>query len=72
MIFDILLIPATSTIDGIIRISLVPTYLSTSPEAIVETINLGTPIGNSLIAGVTNAVPPEPPNDRMPSNFPSL
>ena len=72
IIFEILLMPATSTIDGIIKMSLVPTYLSTSPEAIVETISFGTPIGSFCIAGVTNEVPPEPPKERIPSNLPSL
>ena len=71
MVFDILFNPATSTIDGIIIISLVPTYCATFPEAMVDTITLGTPIGSARIAGVTNDVPPEPPKEMIPSNFPA-
>src|SRR5699024_8585610 len=62
--------PATSTIDGIITISLVPTYGCVFPEASVDTITFGTPIGKARIAGVTIDVPPEPPNERTPSNLP--
>ncbi len=42
------------------------------PEATVETITFGTPIGSALIAGVTNEVPPVPPKDIIPSNLPCL
>ena len=71
IVFDTLLSPATSTIDGIIMISLVPTYCETFPDAIVETMTFGTPIGNARIAGVTREVPPDPPNEMIPSNLPS-
>ena len=60
--------PATSTMDGIMMMSLVPTYWATFPDAIVETMTFGTPIGSARIAGVTSDVPPEPPNERTPSN----
>ena len=43
-----------------------PTYLPTSPDATVETISLGTPIGNARIAGATMAVPPEPAAEMIP------
>jgi hypothetical protein len=42
-----------------------------SPEAIVETISFGTPMGSARIACVAIAVPPEPPSARMPSSRPS-
>ena len=54
--------------EGIIKISLVPTYLDTSPDAIVDTMILGTPNGNNLIHGVTREVPPVPPKARTASN----
>ena len=38
--------------------SLVPTYWDTFPDAIVDTITLGTPIGSARIAGVAMDVPP--------------
>ena len=63
--------PDTSTIDGIIIISLVPTYCWTFPDATVDTITFGTPIGKALIPGVTKDVPPVPPREIIPSNFPS-
>ncbi|MNC28541.1 hypothetical protein D3C75_767510 [compost metagenome] len=64
--------PATSTTDGIMTISLVPTYGAVFPEATVETITLGTPIGNARIPGVTSEVPPVPPKEIIPSNLPCL
>ena len=60
---EIELIPATSTIDGIITISLAPTYGAVFPDATVDTMTFGTPIGRALIAGVTNEVPPVPPKE---------
>lgn len=63
---EIELRPATSTTEGIIIISLVPTYGAVFPDATVDTIILGTPIGNALMAGVTSEVPPVPPKDIIP------
>ena len=59
--------PATSTTEYIIVMSLTPTYGATSPEAMVETITLGNPTGNSRMAVVATEVPPEPPNASTPS-----
>ena len=70
MVLEILFSPATSTMEGIMIISLVPTYWETFPEAIVETITLGTPIGSARMAGVTSEVPPDPPQEMIPSNLP--
>ena len=70
MVLEILFSPATSTMEGIMIISLVPTYWETLPEAMVETITLGTPMGSARMAGVTSEVPPDPPQEIMPSNLP--
>ncbi len=43
-----------------------PTYMPTSPEATVDTITFGTPTGRARIAGVTSAVPPDPPAPTIP------
>jgi len=43
-----------------------PTYCPTSPEATVEIITLGKPIGRRRIAGVASAVPPEPAAEMIP------
>ena len=43
--------PETSTTEGIMTMSLVPTYCEVLPEATVETMTFGTPIGNARIAG---------------------
>jgi hypothetical protein len=43
------------------QMSLGPTYGRVSPEAIVDTITFGNPIGSARIARVTSVVPPEPP-----------
>ena len=67
---DMALSPSASTTDGNITTSLVPTYWDTLPDAIVDTITFGTPIGSARIAGVAIEVPPEPPTDIMPSNLP--
>ena len=42
------MMPDTSTIDGNMLMSAAPTYGVVSPEAIVETMIFGTPIGRSL------------------------
>ena len=63
--------PSTSTMDGTIIRSLVPTYWETLPDAIVEIIIFGTPIGRARIAGAAMDVPPEPPAEITPSNFPA-
>ena len=44
------LTPAMSTTEYIIVTSTEPTYGLVSPEATVETISFGTPIGSSRIA----------------------
>jgi hypothetical protein len=59
--------PATSVTEYIIAMSAGPTYMPTSPDATVETITFGTPIGRARIAGVTRAVPPEPPAPTIPA-----
>ena len=62
---------AEQSLEGYIKISLVPTYIDTSPAATVETITLGTPTGSALMPGVTIEVPPLPPKEITPSNLPS-
>ena len=47
---EIRLIPAMSTTEYIIVTSTEPTYGLVSPEATVETISFGTPIGSCRIA----------------------
>jgi len=42
--------PDTSTTEYIIVMSLTPTYGPTSPEAMVDTINLGMPTGSACMA----------------------
>ena len=43
------------------------------PDATVEIISFGTPTGSARIAGVANAVAPEPPAEIRPSSLtPSL
>ena len=59
--------PATSVIEYIMAMSAAPTYGATLPEATVDTITLGTPTGRACIAGVINAVPPEPPMPMIPA-----
>ena len=71
MRMEISLRPSASTTEGNMTTSLVPTYWETLPEAMVETITLGTPMGSARMAGVARLVPPEPPTEMMPSNFPS-
>ena len=71
MVLEILLSPATSTMEGIMMMSLVPTYWDTFPEAMVETMSFGTPMGRARMAGVARDVPPDPPRERIPSNLPS-
>ncbi len=63
--------PAMSTTEYIIVTSTEPTYGLVSPEATVETISFGTPIGNSRIAWVTSAEPPDPPRPPIASRRPS-
>ena len=43
-----------------------PTYGRTSPEASVQTSNLGQPTGSARMAGPTSAAAPEPPAPTMP------
>ena len=61
---EILLSPATSATECIIAISEAPTKEATLPEASVETMSLGTPIGKALIPAVTIVEFPEPPMPR--------
>ena len=65
------LTPAMSTTEYIIVTSTAPTYGRVSPEATVETISFGTPIGSSRIACVTSADPPDPPSPPIASRRPS-
>src|SRR5262249_40538578 len=58
--------PATSVTEYIMVISQAPTYEATLPEAMVDTINFGSPIGMARMARVIIAVPPEPPIPTMP------
>src|SRR5689334_19459395 len=44
--------------------SLAPMYGATFPDATVDTMSLPTPTGRARIAGVTSAVPPDPPSPR--------
>ena len=55
------LMPAISTTELSIRMSLSPTYGRTCPEASVLTISLGTPSGSARMAAVPMVVPAEPP-----------
>ena len=68
---EIELTPAISVTDAIIVMSVLPIYGDVSPDAIVESINFGTPTGSARMALVAIAVPPDPPAARMPSNRPS-
>ena len=65
------LTPAMSTTEYIIVTSTEPTYGLVSPDATVETISFGTPIGSSRIACVASAEPPEPPSAPIASSRPS-
>ena len=63
--------PATSVTEYIIAMSEGPTYGATFDDATVDTISLGTPTGRARMAGVTSAVPPEPPAPMMPESSPA-
>lgn len=58
--------PAMSSTEYIMVTSLTPTYGAVSPEAMVETMSLGTPTGSRRIAAVARAVPPPPPSPNTP------
>ncbi len=60
-----------STTEYIIVTSTEPTYGLVSPEATVETISFGTPIGSCRIAYVASDEPPEPPRPPIASSLPS-
>jgi hypothetical protein len=60
-----------STTEYIMVTSLTSTYGSVLPDAMVETITLGTPTGRVRIAEVAIEVPPVPPMPRMPASWPS-
>ena len=60
------LMPDTSVTEYIMQMSDGPTYGRTSPDATVDTITFGTPIGSRRIACVASAVPPEPPAETRP------
>ena len=68
---EIWLMPATSTTEYIIVMSMAPTYGRVSPDATVDTTSFGTPTGSCCIAWVTSEVPPVPPMPTMPSSRPS-
>ena len=70
MVFENELMPDTSTMEGNMLMSDAPTYGVVSPDAIVETITFGTPIGSCCIAAVAIEVPPDPPIEKMPSKRP--
>ena len=59
--------PWISVTEYIIMMSDEPTYSATSPDATVEIITLGIPIGSVRIAGVARAVPPEPAAEMIPA-----
>ena len=60
--------PAISTTEYINVMSVSSTMGPVSPLAIVDTINLGNPIGSaSLMTVAASDVPPDPPADIMPS-----
>ena len=63
---EIRLRPAMSVTEYTRVMSEGPTYPATFPEAIVDTISLGTPMGSARMAGEISAVPPEPPIPSMP------
>ena len=63
-----LLRPARSVIDGIIIMSETSTKGATSPEASVETIIFGRPIGSARMPRVMIEVPPPPPIPMIASN----
>src|SRR3712207_7196633 len=55
---DTSLMPAMSTTEYVMVTSLAPTYGRVSPEASVETMSFGSPIGRSRIAAAaTDALP---------------
>ena len=58
--------PEMSVTEYIMQMSEGPTYGFTSPEATVDTMTLGMPIGSRRIAWVASAVPPEPPAEIRP------
>ena len=68
---DTWLTPAISTTEYIIVTSTEPTYGLVSPDATVETMSFGTPIGSRRIAVVAIAEPPEPPSAPIASSRPS-
>ena len=63
--------PAISTGEYMSVTSLTPTYGATSPDATVETISFGTPVGNVCIAAAAMFVPPPPPSASAPWNRPA-
>ena len=60
------LMPETSVTAYIMQMSAGPTYGLTSPEATVDTMTFGTPMGRRRMAAVASAVPPDPPAEMMP------
>ena len=63
--------PATSVTEYIMAMSEGPTYGATFDDATVDTISFGTPTGSARMAGVTSAVPPDPPAPMMPASSPA-
>ncbi len=61
------LIPAMSTTELSMKMSLSPTNCRTMPEASVLTMTFGTPSGSAFIAAVPIVVPAEPPRARTPA-----
>jgi hypothetical protein len=59
--------PATSVTEYMSVRSTEPTYGATFPEATVDTTIFGTPTGRRCRAGVTRAVPPDPPSASTPA-----
>ena len=64
---DIRLSPARSVIDGTMTTSLTPTYGATSPEASVDTMIFGRPIGSLRMPAVMIEGPPPPPMPMIPA-----
>ena len=66
----IVLRPEKSATELSMTMSLMSTNGLVSPDAIVETMTLGTPSGSARIAAVPTVVPPEPPIASTPRSSP--
>ena len=68
---EMALMPATSTTEGIMMMSLEADIRAVLPLATVETISLGRPIGRRSHRGRDQAVPPLPPIPITPRTRPA-